>query len=466
MENLDSTIIATALPTIAADIGSDPIRLKLALTAYLLSLATFIPVSGWAADRFGARRVFRTAIVVFLIGSVMCSASSTMWEFVIARIVQGAGGAMMTPVGRLVLLRSTPKSELLSAMAWLTFPALAGPLLGPPLGGFIATYFDWRWIFWINIPVGVLGIVLVTLFIEDVKEADRPPLDWRGFILSGLGLSGLVFGLSVLGQRMLPLPVALALVGVGILSAAAYLWHARRTQRPLLDLGLLAIPTFFTSVVAGSLFRIGIGAIPFLLPLTLQLGLGMTPFEAGSLVLFGAVGALTMKVSARPIVARFGFRTTLIWNAILSSATLAAMATFAFDPSHIIIVGVLLTGGFFRSLQFTALNALAYADVPPERMSRATSLYSVAQQVSLAMGVAVGAFVVEMQRFARPDEMIHATDFVPAFLVVGAISLTAALFYRRLPHDAGAEVAGRAPVSPLPTPATEGPAHRSPAEAL
>lgn len=445
MENLDSTVIATALPTIARDIGTDPVRLKLALTAYLLSLATFIPISGWLADRFGARRVFSLAIVVFMLGSVACSAASTLTEFVLARILQGAGGAMMTPVGRLVLLRTTPKAELLSAMAWLTFPALAGPLFGPPLGGFIATYFDWRWIFWINIPVGLVGIALVMVYIESVVEEDRPPLDAVGFVLSGVGLSGLVFGLSVLGQGMLPLPLAAGMVAVGALSSAAYLWNARRVRHPLLDLGLLRVPTFFVSVVGGAWFRIGIGAIPFLLPLTLQLGLGMTPFAAGGLTLLGAVGAILMKATARPIVWRFGFRTTLVWNAVLSSVLLAAMALFPFGPGHVVLVVVLVVGGFFRSLQFTALNAIAYADITPERMSRATSLYSVAQQVSLAVGVAVGAFVLELQRQARPDDAIHAADFAAPFLVVGALSLVAILYFRRLPADAGAEVAGRLP---------------------
>ncbi len=373
MENIDSTVIATALPAIAADIGSDPIRLKLALTAYLLSLATFIPISGWAADRLGARLVFRSAICVFIVGSVMCSLSSNLTEFVLARIIQGAGGAMMTPVGRLVLLRTTPKAELLSAMAWLTIPAVMGPLLGPPLGGFIATFFDWRWIFWINVPVGVVGIALVSIFIEDVKGEDRRPIDFVGFILSGIGLSGLVFGFSVLGQNMLPLPVSLGMIGVGAASILGYVAHARRCANPLLDLSLFRLPTFFASSVGGSLFRLGIGSIPFLLPLTLQVGLGMTAFEAGGLTFCSAAGALLMKFTAKPIVHRFGFRTTLIWNGIICSVTLLAMASFATRPSAVLIVSVLLVGGYFRSLQFTCLNAMAYAEVERALMSYATS---------------------------------------------------------------------------------------------
>lgn len=454
MENIDSTVIATSLPTIAADIGSDPIKLKLSLTAYLLSLATFIPLSGWAADRFGARTVFRAAIGVFVVGSILCSLSTGLTEFVLARIVQGAGGAMMTPVGRLVLLRTTPKSELLAAMAWFTIPALMGPMIGPPLGGFIATYFDWRWIFWINVPVGVVGIILVTLFIENVKDGPARPMDFTGFALSGIGLSGLVFGFSVLGQNMLPLPVAIGMVLAGAAASFGYVLHARRSTHALLDLSLFRIPTFFCSAVGGSIFRIGIGSIPFLLPLSLQIGLGMTPFEAGGLTFFSAIGALAMRFSAKPIVNRFGFKATLVWNGLISSAALMAMGSFASNPTGVWIVSILLVGGFFRSLQFTCLNTLAYADIEQARMSFATSLYSVAQQISLAMGVAVGAAVLELQRVGRPDHAIHATDFIAAFGTVAAISLVAVVFYLRLSGDAGAELSRRAQPARKPVAST------------
>ncbi|MEM8664658.1 MAG: MFS transporter [Pseudomonadota bacterium] len=448
MENTDSTVIATALPTIAADIGTDPIRLKLALTAYLISLATFIPISGWAADRFGAKHVFRAAILVFMAGSIFCSLSTSLTEFVLARVLQGAGGAMMTPVGRLVLLRSTPKPELLSAMAWLTIPALMGPLLGPPLGGFIATYFDWRWIFWINIPVGVIGIILATIFIDNVKGPEPRPLDVWGFVLSSVGLSGLVFGLSVLGQNMLPLPITFAMIGTGALASALYFHHAKRSAAPLLDLSLLKLPTFFCSTIGGSLFRIGIGAVPFLLPLVLQLGLGMSAFEAGMLTFFGAIGAVLMKFTALPIVRRFGFRATLFWNGLISVVSLGAMALFAYDIGAIAIASILVVGGFFRSLQFTCLNSMGYAEVSQDRMSLATSLFSVAQQVSLAIGVAIGAAVVELQRAARTGDEIFATDFVAAFLTVSVVSLFSLIFYARLHEDAGAEMAQRLPDQP------------------
>jgi len=444
MENVDSTVIATSLPAIAADLGSDPIKLKLALTAYLISLATFIPISGWAADRLGARTVFRGAIIVFVAGSIACSLSDTLWQFVGARILQGAGGAMMVPVGRLVVLRATPKAELLSAMAWLTVPALIGPILGPPLGGFITTYFDWRWIFWINVPVGILGVVLVSAFIDNLTTPERRPLDRTGFVLSGVGLAGLVFGLSVLGQNMLPLPVSGAMIVVGALSLAAYLRHARRTPHPLLDLSLLKIDTFRITVLGGTFFRIGVGAIPFLLPLALQIGLGKTPFEAGSLVFLMAIGALAMKVTVKPILTRFGFRGTLMVNGVIGAVFLASLGLFALETPIIVMIGVLLFGGFFRSLQFTALNTLAYADVSEARMSRATSFYSVVQQVSLALGVAVAAALIEVQRFQRGSDEVLIGDFLPAFLVVGAIALCSVVWYARLREDAGAELAAPA----------------------
>ncbi|MBC8049443.1 MAG: MFS transporter, partial [Chitinophagales bacterium] len=233
MENLDGTVIATSLPAIAADLREDPISLKLALTSYLLSLAVFIPISGWMADRYGARHVFRAAIAVFMLGSIACGFSATLWEFVAARVLQGMGGAMMTPVGRLVILRSVPKSEMIGALAWLTVPALTGPLMGPPLGGFITTYFDWRWIFFINIPIALVGLALATRYIPDIREPERPPLDARGLALSAMGLSGLVFGFAVLGQNLIPLAYSIAITLAGAAAMALYVWHARRTARPV-----------------------------------------------------------------------------------------------------------------------------------------------------------------------------------------------------------------------------------------
>lgn len=295
MENMDSTVIATSLPAIAADIGTNPLALKLAVTSYLLSLAIFIPASGWTADRFGARTVFRAAIGVFVLGSIGCALSSSLTDFVIARIVQGMGGAMMTPVGRMVVVRTISKRELVGAMAWVTTPALIGPVLGPPVGGFVTTYATWHWIFIINVPIGLLGIVLATRYIPDVRAEGHERFDVVGMILAGLGIGGVAFGLSVLGLNFLPWFVVVALVVGGACFIAAYLAHARRTENPALDLTLFRLPTFFASVVGGFTFRLGLGALPFLLPLMLQIGFGMTPFQSGMITFATALGAMGMK---------------------------------------------------------------------------------------------------------------------------------------------------------------------------
>jgi EmrB/QacA subfamily drug resistance transporter len=446
METMDSTVIATSLPAIAADLGQDPIALKLALTSYLLSLAVFIPLSGWVADRFGARTVFRAAIVVFTLGSALCGFAQGLPDFVLYRILQGMGGAMMVPVGRLVILRMVPKSELISALAWLTIPALLGPVMGPPLGGFITTYISWRWIFWINIPVGVLGVILATYFVANVREEDMPPLDVKGFILSGIGLAGLAFGLTTIGQGLFPPSAVLGLIAVGGLGCWLYVRHARQAKAPLLDLNLLKIETFYASVVGGFLFRVGIGAMPFLLPLLFQLGFGMTPFQSGLLTVAGAIGAVTMKATAARILRRFGFRRVLLINALVSSLFLAASALFQPGVPLIVIFAVLLVGGFFKSLQFTSINTLAYADIEPKAMSRATSFASVVQQLSLSAGVAIGALILELERMGRHATNVEASDFITAFLVVAAIAASSALIFVGLPQEAGASLSRARPL--------------------
>ena len=300
MEMLDATVIATALPVMSRSLGENPIRLNLAITSYLLSLAVFIPISGWMADRFGSRTVFRAAIAIFTVGSVLCGLSGSLPKLIAARILQGFGGAMMTPVGRVVVLKTVPKSDLVEAMSYLTVPAVLGPVVGPPLGGFIVTYWSWRWIFFINVPIGLLGMTLVTLFIENLREPEVPPLDLRGFLLTGFGLAGLVFGFEAVGRGVIAAGVIAAMIGGGGLCMALYVLHARRTPYPIIDLGLLKIPTFAAATAVGGLFRIGIGALPFLLPMLLQLVFGLSPFASGMLTFTSAVGALTMKFTAVP----------------------------------------------------------------------------------------------------------------------------------------------------------------------
>jgi EmrB/QacA subfamily drug resistance transporter len=443
MENMDSTVIATSLPAIARALGTNPLALKLAVTSYLLALAICIPASGWTADRFGARHVFRIAIGIFVLGSIGCALSRSLEEFVLARIIQGMGGAMMTPVGRLILVRSIDKRLLVHAMSLVTIPALVGPICGPPLGGFITTYASWHWIFIINVPIGLAGLVMATRYIPDVR-AERPaPFDYVGFILSGLGIGGLAFGLSVMGLEFLPAGVVAALLGVGAASAAAYVVYATHTAAPILDLGLLKLPTFRASIFGGFMFRLGIGALPFLLPLLLQIGFDLTPFQSGLITFTGALGSMFMKAAVAGVLKRLGYRPVLVYNSVLSAAFLAACASFVPGMPFAAMIAILLSGGFFRSLQFTSINTLAYAEIEPQLMSRATTLVSVAQQLSLSTGVAVGALVVETALRLKHGTAMGAMDFPPAFLAVGALSASAAFIFARLPPDAGAELSGR-----------------------
>jgi EmrB/QacA subfamily drug resistance transporter len=443
LENMDSTVISTSLPAIAQALGTNPLALKLTVTSYLLALAIFIPASGWIADRFGARDVFRIAIGVFVLGSIGCALSQSLEELVLARILQGAGGAMMTPVGRLIVVRSIDKRLLVNAMSWVTIPALIGPICGPPLGGLITTYASWHWIFFINVPIGLLGMVMATLYIPHVHAEPPGRFDFIGFVLSGLGIGGLAFGLSVMGLEYLPVGVVVALLAVGAAATAAYIVHARRTPAPILDLRLLRLPTFRASIFGGFLFRLGIGALPFLLPLLLQIGFDLTPFQSGLITFTGALGSMFMKAAVAGVLHRFGYRSVLIYNSLISAAFLAACASFVPGMPFAAMVAILLSGGFFRSLEFTAVNTIAYAEIETPQMSRATTLTAVAQQLSLSTGVAVGALVVEITLWLKHGTAMSAYDFPPAFLAVGAITAAASLVFMRLSSDAGAELAGR-----------------------
>ncbi|MCT8267648.1 MFS transporter [Afifella sp. JA880] len=441
MENMDATMISTSLPQIAADIGTTPIALKLALTVYLLSLAIFIPVSGWAADRFGARRVFTSAIIVFMIGSLACAASNSLMNFVGARFLQGLGGAMMTPVGRLVIMRTVEKRDFVNAMAWFSIPALLGPISGPPLGGFITTYFSWHWIFLINIPIGILGIFFALRFVPELKSEETRPLDSLGVVLMGLASSGLVFGFSVASLGVLPAIAWQTMIVIGGVSALAYLRHARRVTYPVVDLSLIRVPSFGLSLGGATLFRIGVGAMPFLLPLMLQMGFGLSPFQSGLITFTGAAGALFMKFLAQPILRRLGFRAVLVANTLIGAAFLGVIGFFTEETPALVMMGLLLAGGFARSLQFTSLNALAFADIDHERMSHATSLWATAQQISLATGVAVGGTLLEVSMLSHGGG-IEIGDFHFAFYGVAIVSALSMLFFLRLPDDAGSEMSG------------------------
>ncbi|TFF19105.1 MFS transporter [Jiella endophytica] len=443
MENMDSTVIATSLPVIARDIGTSPIALKLALTSYYVALAIFIPISGRMADRFGARSIFRIAIGVFVLGSLACATVGSLEGFVAARFLQGMGGAMMTPVGRLLLVRAVPKSDLVDAMAWFSIPALVGPLLGPPIGGAIATYADWRWIFLINLPIGITGIVLAGRYLPWIETVPSIRFDIPGFLLSGFACAGLVFGFSVVSLPALPPAVGVVMAAAGLVSGVAFIAYARRTPDPLLRLKLLKVPTLRAAILGGTLFRIGSGAVPFLLPLMLQLGFGYTPLQSGLTTCMSIGGAMLMKLLAKPILNRFGFRPTLVATSLVGGAMTMLIGIFRPDWPVLVVVLLLLVGGFFRSLFFTSINTLAFADLSNRESGDATAMMAAVQQVSIATGVALAGAVLELGMALGGRSEVAIPDFTVAFLVVGAVTGAAVVAFLRLPADAGDEVAGR-----------------------
>ncbi len=441
MEQLDGTVLATALPTMARDFGVSAPSMSVALTSYLLSLAIFIPASGKVADRFGARRIFRAAIVVFLLGSILCGSAPNLSLFVAARLFQGLGGALMMPVGRLVLLRSVERRNLVSAMSWLLVPALIGPILGPPVGGFIVTYLDWRWIFYINVPIGVLGVVLVSIFIAETPRVTDERFDFLGMGLSGVALGCLFFGFeftSRSGEGIL----AAALLAVGAVFGLGYVRHARHHPAPILDLSLMRVPTFGTSVIAGALTRITQGAHPYLLPLMLQLDFGMSAVQSGAITLATAIGSMAMKPLAPTILRRYGFRSSLIVNGVIASLGYATCALFRPDWPTPVIFAVLVVNGFFMSFQFAAYNTVAFDAIPPERMSAATSFYTTFQQLMLSVGICVAALALHASMLARDHTHATLSDFSVAFVVVTTISFAATLWNVRFSPDAGGEISG------------------------
>ncbi|MFP5076054.1 DHA2 family efflux MFS transporter permease subunit [Rhizobium sp. YIM 134829] len=441
MEQMDSTVIATSLPAIAHDLGVGPITLKLALTSYMVSLAIFIPLSGWMADRFGAKRVFRLAILVFVAGSILCAISGSLVAFVGARFLQGMGGAMMTPVARLVLVRSTQRSELVGAMALLTIPALTGPLAGPPLGGFITTYFSWHWIFLINVPVGILGFILSGIYLPEVKSEQPPPIDMVGFFLSAIAAAGTMFGLSVMSLPALPPIIGVVSTVIGLATGILYVRHARRHPAPLLDLKLFKDSAFLAASLGGTLFRISIGAIPFLMPLMLQVGFGLSPFQSGMITFTGAVGALTTKLFAQRVLMLAGFRTTLIAAALVATALTFVNGLFTPATPWLVMAAVLLVAGFARSFFFTSVNALSFADIPDSMASKATAMSAVLQQMSLAMGVAVAGAILEIETRIT-GTALELEDFQLAFMIISAITLVAVIPFLGMKKDAGASVSG------------------------
>lgn len=437
MQMLDSTVVATALPMIADSLGTDVIRTNTIITSYLLAVAVFVPISGWAADRFGARKVFITAIVLFTLSSLACAAAQTLNQLIAARIIQGTAGAMMVPVGRIILLRRVPKDQLLSAMAVLSLPALLGPIIGPPVGGFFATYMTWHWIFLINIPVGILGVLLVLRYIRADIPDSRPPLDWLGFILSAIALASLVVSFESIGHSELTPKQLGILFSTGVITALWYIWHAKQAAFPIIDLSLLRVRSFAISVFGGNLFRFSLGSVPFMLAILLQLGFGMSAFAAGMVTFTSAIGAIVIKPIAPRIIRRFGYRNVLMYNALLTGLFIALCGFFHADTPLWWMSLILAIGGVFRSLQFTAVNTLTYADLDSNAMSRASSFAAMAQQLGISLGVACAAITLNVSMAWRQGTNVTADDLFWGFIVIGGLTAISSLSFKRLPLEAG-----------------------------
>ena len=446
MENLDGTVITTALPQMARTFGVAPVDVGVGITGYLLTLAIFIPVSGWIADRFGTRNTFAAAIAVFTVASLLCGMSTTLPTFTVSRVLQGIGGAMMVPVGRLIVLRNTDRADLITAIAYITWPALAAPVLGPPVGGFIATYATWHWIFYLNLPLGIAALVLVWLMVPQVSAAANKALDWPGFLLCGCACALMLYGFELVSRSDADVRFALAVLAASAVLGALSVVQLLRSGDPLLDLSILRIPTFAVTIWGGSLFRLAIGAAPFLLPLMFQVGFGMNAFEAGLLLLALFAGNVAMKPGTSYILYRFGFRATMIATGLVNALLLLACATFTRDMPIALVTIVLFGSGLARSMQFTTINTLAFADVPQARMSHANTLSAMAQQLSMGMGVAVGAVAIRLGHAVADPLGLGSSPAVPfrvAFVIVSLIALAAVVDSTLLARDAGVALRNR-----------------------
>lgn len=442
LQNIDSTAMATALPEIARSLQVPTLHLNLAITSYLLSLAVFLPVSGWLAERWGAKRVFCLAIGLFALGSALCGAASSLPQLVAFRVLQGMGGALMLPVGRLILLRSVPASLMVSAMVWFTVPPVIGRMMGPLFGGAVVTLTSWRWLFLINIPFGLLAILMAHFFIRDVpEEAAAPtPFDGRGFVLLAFGLTALLGGLETAGKAMAPAWMSWFAGVAGAMLLWRYYWHSRGRAHPLIDLDILRFRTFRTNVVGALTLRIAIGATPFLLPLMLQLGFGLSPMASGSLTVATAVGALSTRVVMKRAIEHWGFRRLLMGATVLGGFFYMSYGLFSPETSHALMFCTMLLGGLVNSLSMVALGALGFSEVPRHRMGHATALSTMVQQVSLTMGVVLGATLVSLVSWWHGGDgtQLQPRDFSPAFYALGLLSMVSVLSFRRLDPKEGA----------------------------
>ncbi len=440
MEQLDSTILTTAIPDIARSLGTTPVRMNLAVAAYVLTLAVFIPVSGWFADRFGARRVFVAALLTFTVGSALCGLADSLAELVATRALQGVGGAMMTPVGRLILLRSFPRSQLVTAMTYMTLPAIAGPVMGPLLGGVLTTYASWRWIFYVNLPFGLLGILLALRFIREVRGAPPPRFDVLGFLMVGVGVALLQLAMESIGRPALSTAGILGILAVAAGLLAGFVIHARRVAAPAVDLGLFRFRSFAVGTLAGGLCRVALNGPPFLLPLMLQVGFGLSPVLSGSLTFLSSLGALPVRTVAGRLLRAFGFGRVLAGSAVAGSAVLAGFALIGPGTPHWIVGTYVFAFGLVRSTQFMTSNTLSYADLPGPRLSAATSLGGVLQQLTVSFGVSLGAVLLGL--VSRDGGGLTPGRFHAVFLLMAVLPLFALPAFLRLRPEDGQEVSG------------------------
>ncbi|GAA4805983.1 MFS transporter [Olivibacter ginsenosidimutans] len=443
MEMLDGTAISTALPKMAHDFQTNVVHLSAGITSYTIMLAVFIPISGWVADTFGAKKIFSTAIIAFILSSIACGLCRNLPLFVLARICQGTAGALMVPVGRLIVLKNTEKKDLVDAIGYIAWAGLMGPILGPVLGGFFTTYLSWHWIFFINIPFGLLALWLTHQYIPAMNAENKRPLDKIGFIISGLGLSGIMVGTEMIGNSNgeytkpgLVLLLSFALMGISV-------WHSKKTAYPLIDYTTLKIKTFAVTVYSGTITRMVINVAPFILPLMLQLGFGLNPFHAGLLYMANMLGSMSMKPPAIWITRRFNFRTVLIGNGLILTAITFTISFLSISTPLWLVGLVFFISGMTRSLQFTSLNTLAYADIPAEGLSNANTLYNTAQQMALGMGIALGAVTLHLaSTFHQTIGNYQMTDFRLALRMISLLSFLSLLEYFKIKPTDGSNLRG------------------------
>ncbi|MBB4566636.1 DHA2 family efflux MFS transporter permease subunit [Rhizobium leucaenae] len=440
MEQLDATILVTAVPDIARSLATTPVRMNLAVTTYILTLAMFIPVSGWFADRFGARRIFALSLFTFTLGSILCGLATSLPMLIVTRALQGFGGAMMTPVGRLILIRSFPRSQLVTAMTYMTLPAIIGPVIGPVLGGFLTTYLSWRWIFWVNLPFGIIGMVMALRYVRDTERDTSIKFDFPGFIMVGVGCVLLQYGIENIGRPTIPVWAIIVVLAAAGLLLLGFIRYAKTAESPAVDLTLFKLRTFRVGTLAGGICRVGLNGTPFLLPLMLQVGFGLSPVVSGTLTFVSALSALAIRPISSMMLRRFGFDRVLIWSAIFGAAIVAGFALIGPETPHWFIITYVFVFGLARAAQFMTSNTLSYSETPAAQLSRATSLGGVLQQLSVSFGVSIAAMLlglVTLDGSPLTPEKFHLT-----FLLMAVIPLFGLPGFFMLRPEDGRQVSG------------------------